>query len=281
MITLGAINHLRVTEALPFAFVLTDDKQTETVHLANLKAPKNTKVGQTLAVYVYPDEQGQLSAQLEPAKVQLNQCALLKAVGVTEFGAFFDWGLERDLLVRNKDQERPIAEGLEYLVYLFYDDQSDRLLGSTRLHYFYPEKISDEISLTVGQKAPMQVYAETELGYKVLIDGRFLGLLFKSDALAELRTGETFEGFVKQIRSDGKVDVQMHRDSHKTRRTLEQQILEDLQAHGGLSSITDKSSPDEIYAHFKVSKGAYKKAIGNLYKQRQIKITKTSIQLVE
>ncbi|MDM7860928.1 S1-like domain-containing RNA-binding protein [Alteromonas sp. ASW11-36] len=281
MIKVGAINRLTVAEELPFAWLLQDTKGNQTALLANVNAPKDIRPGMQLEVFVTYDEDGQLAATTQTPKAKVGDLIKLKAVGVTDFGAFFDWGLERDLLVLKRDQERPIAEGLEYFVHIYHDEESQRILGSTRLHYFYPEKIQAEKPLEEKQQVSAKVYAKTELGLKVIIDDYYLGLLFHSEALTKLKVGDSFTGSVKQIRSDGKIDVTMHQAGHAARRSLEEMILDDLEAHGGLSSITDKSTPEEIYAHFKVSKGAYKKAIGTLYKQHKIVLSKTSIKLAE
>ena len=281
MIKIGAINRLSVAEELPFAWQLQDSSGEQTALLANVKAPQNIKLGMQIDVFVSYDENSQLSATTQTPKANVGELKKLKAVGVTEFGAFFDWGLDRDLLVLKRDQERPIAEGLEYFVHVYHDQESQRILGTTRLHYFYPEKVKTERPLEAKQQVAAKVYAKTDLGFKVIIDDYYLGLLFHSEALTKLKVGDVFKGTVKQLRSDGKIDITMHQDGYAARRSLEEMIVDDLEAHGGLSSITDKSSPDEIYAHFKVSKGAYKKAIGTLYKQKKIEISKTSIKLVE
>ena len=281
MIKVGQFNHLCITEELPFAFLLSAKNDSRNVTLTTVKAPKGAKLGDELDVFVYYDEDGGLCGHTKPPKACLGETALLTAVGVTDFAAFFDWGLERDLMVLKRSQEQPIAEGLQYMVHVFLDEDSQRLLGSTRLHYFYPEMVTEEQPLEVQQAVNLLAYAKTELGYKVMIDNHYLGLLFHSDVLSDIAIGDTFKGFVKQIRSDGKIDVSMHLDNKSQRKSLEQSILEDLEAHGGISSITDKSAPDEIYAHFKVSKGAYKKALGNLYRQKKILLSKQSVRLVE
>ncbi|WP_100657212.1 S1 RNA-binding domain-containing protein [Alteromonas flava] len=281
MIQIGKTNRLTVTDIMPFAYVLAHQEDDQEVMLPTVCTPQKLKEGDEVTVFVAPDENGQLSANTQIPKVCVGDIALLTTRGVTEFGAFFDWGLERDLLVLKKDQERPIAEGMQYLVYVYYDDKSQRVLGSTRLHYFYPEKLREQDKFTPQQAVSAIVYAKTDLGYKVLINNTFLGLLFHSDAVKKLHTGDTINAFIKQIRSDGKVDITMLSDSKQGRISLEQQILDELKNFGGLLTVTDKSSPEEIYALFGVSKGAYKKVIGKLYKEKRILLSKDSIKLVE
>jgi hypothetical protein len=281
MIKVGQFNRLTITDELPFAYILGSECDNRSVSLVNVYAPKDVKKGDELNVFVYYNEDNGLSAQTNSPKVMLEQTKLLTAVGATDFAAFFDWGLDRDLIVLKRDQERPIAEGLQYLVHVYHDEDNRRLLGSTRLHYFYPEQVSENHPVLIHQPVNLVAYAKTDLGYKVMIDDHYLGLIFHSDVLSDIAIGQAFEGFVKHIRSDGKIDVCMSLDNKQHRISLEQLILDDLRAHAGLSSITDKSTPDEIYSHFKVSKGAYKKALGNLYRQKKIILNKQSVRLVE
>lgn len=208
--------------------------------------------------------------------VPMNNVTTLIAKDATHQGAFFDWGMTRDLYVPAKLQVEPINPGMKYLIHLFVDPQSDRITGATKLHKFYPETSE---WFEIGQAVELQVYALTQLGYKVLIDDSVLGLLFHSDVPVKLKRGQKISGFIKQRREDGKLDVTLSAPNKKARQTLAQIILDDLQAHDGLSSLTDKSSPEDIFQRFGVSKGAYKKAIGQLFKQKRITISADCIKL--
>ncbi|MEW9799551.1 CvfB family protein [Alteromonas sp. CYL-A6] len=280
MINIGQLNTLRVGDAFPFGFELhsLDADDPSTVIYAREDAPETLKQGDEITVFVSTDQQGQLIALPDAPALQRGQLGLLRAVNVTHFGAFFKWGKKQDLLVPADYQERPVDTGRDYLVYVFYDKKTQRLLGATKLHHFFRET-SPYVS--EGQTAECVVYARTDLGFKVVINEQVLGLLFHSDAFMPLSIGDTFTGVIKHVRSDGKIDVGLQRQDQQGRDALQQAILDDLHAHGGLSVVTDKSRPEDIYSRFQVSKGAYKKALGALYKQKLIIISPDCIKLAD
>ncbi|MCW8108680.1 S1-like domain-containing RNA-binding protein [Alteromonas ponticola] len=271
------MNRLTVSAELPFGFHLsTPEEADRLVTLMIEDAPANIKQGDEVDVFVGTDEHGELIAFPTAPRVMLDEAAVLTAVSVTDFGAFFDWGLAKDLLVKPRQQEFPIHQGMRCLVHVYLDEQTGRIMGATRLHPFYQEQ---NHYLKEGDEVRCQVYAKTPLGYKILINQNCLGLIFQSDAFKPLQIGDETAGFIKTIREDGKIDVALQPKLHKGRASLEQQILDDLDAHGGFSTITDKSPADDIYKRFNVSKGAYKKALGSLYKQRRITINPNMIKL--
>ncbi len=277
MINIGKMNRLTVSAELPFGFHLsTPDETDRLVTLLTDDAPSGIKHGDEIDVFVGTDEHGELIAYPTAPKVMVGEATVLTAVSVTDFGAFFDWGLEKDLLVKPRQQEFPIHQGMRCVVHVYLDEQTERLMGATRLHPFYQEQ---NHYLKAGDKVQCLVYAKTPLGYKVLINQNCLGLIFQSDAFKPLKIGDETQGFIKAVREDGKIDVALQPKLHEGRANLEKQILDDLEAHGGFSTITDKSPADDIYKRFNVSKSAYKKALGSLYKQRLITINPQLIKL--
>lgn len=277
MIHVGKTNHLTVSGEFPFGFQLsTGDPEDGLVTLPSHLAPAGLTTGAELEVFVTTDEAGSLVATPNMPRLQVGETRVLKAVNVTHFGAFFDWGLEKDLLVPNLYQEAAIDPGMHYVVHAFYEHKTNRVLGATRLHPFLnqtPPPFSE------GQAVQCWVYAKTELGFKVVVEGTHTGLIFHSDAFVRLRIGDEVDAVIKHIREDGKLDIGLQRTDKQGRDSLADAIIDDLQAHGGLSTLTDKSPPDEIYKRFKVSKAAYKKALGSLYKQRKIVIDKQAVRL--
>lgn len=278
MIQIGKINTLQVNEALPFGFHLSSgDPDDPLVLLPNENNTHALKVGEEIAVFVATDDTGTLVAWTTPPVAQCGETVILKAVGVAHFGAFFHWGLNKDLLVPSGMQEGPVNVGMNYVVHIYYDENTQRVLGATKLHKFLKESAP---YLNEGDSVSCMVYAKTELGFKVVINKQYLGLIFHSDAFKKLKIGGETDAVIKTIRPDGKIDVALQRVDKAGRQSLEEAILDDLKNHGGISTLTDKSQPEEIYAHFNVSKAAYKKAIGGLYKQRLITIDKNTIRLV-
>lgn len=289
MINIGKINTLRVVAEYPFGYALaplienvdqneTSGEDLPTVTLPHDEVTHPLEAEQVLDVFVATDQRGDLFATLKTPKIQVGETKVLKAVSATHFGAFFDWGLDNDLLIPADYQDAPINPGMKYVVHAFFDEKTHRILGATRLHYFLKESAA---YINEGDNVNCLVYAKTELGFKVVINERYLGLIFHSDAFKPLKIGDTTDGVIKTIRNDGKIDVALQRNDNETRNALQQAILEDLIAHGGISTLTDKSAPEAIYQHFNVSKAAYKKALGALYKQKKILINKDAIRLIK
>jgi predicted RNA-binding protein (virulence factor B family) len=284
MLKIGQINTLIIHEILEDGYTClsdtSEDDNSDFITYVYLAAKNRSfKEGDTLEAFVFIDKQQQCVATLKQPKAMVNDTVLLQATGMTDFGAFFDWGLEQDLLVPSQYLQSPVIIGMPYLVHIFYENDSQRVLGATKLHRFFSE--TDAYGqLELGQSVQCQVWHITELGYKIRINNELLGVLFNDQALAKHKVGDEFKAWVKTIRSDGKIDITQLQDNPNSRLSLQEQIVADLEAHGGLSTLTDKSSPEDIAHKFNVSKGAYKKAIGTLFKQKRISLTKDAIKLL-
>lgn len=210
-------------------------------------------------------------------KAQIGECALLKAVTVTKTGAFMDCGLERDLLVPISQQLTPMVEGQSYVVYVFLDPNQN-VIGSTKLHNFLDERAKN---MAPGEQVDLLIVNESELGFKAVINGTHLGLLYKGEVFRPLRPGMKTKGFIKAIRDDRKIDLTLQKQNQQTRDELTERILAFLKANGGTSTLTDYSPPEAIYKQYGVSKGNYKKALGKLYKQRLISLEKDRVTLLK
>lgn len=284
MLKIGQINTLIIHEVLEDGYTClsdtSEDDNSDFITYVYLAAKNRSfKAGDILEAFVFIDKQQQCVATLKQPKAMVNDTVLLQATGMTDFGAFFDWGLEQDLLVPSQYLQSPVIIGMPYLVHIFYENDSQRVLGATKLHRFFSE--TDAYGqLELGQSVQCQVWHITELGYKIRINNELLGVLFNDQALAKHKVGDEFKAWVKTIRSDGKIDITQLQDNPNSRLSLQEQIVADLEAHGGLSTLTDKSSPEDIAHKFNVSKGAYKKAIGTLFKQKRISLTKDAIKLL-
>ncbi|NVK56185.1 MAG: hypothetical protein HWE26_11245 [Alteromonadaceae bacterium] len=276
MLKIGQINPLVVVGEFPFGYQLLHPEDDRPVVLAE-PVEQPLAVDSQIDAMVYTGENGQLAASLASPKITAGQVKVLKAVGVTDFAAFFDWGLPRDLMVPRQNQASAINQGMVYPVYLYFDEATQRLLGTTKLHHHLSES---GVYYSPGQEVELIVCGQTELGYKVVINQTHLGLVFASDAFKKLKMGDETNGFIKQIREDGKIDVVLQQVNATARDSLQHAILDDLEAHGGFSTLTDKSPPEEIYARFNVSKAAYKRALGALYKQQKIQLDKQKVTLI-
>lgn len=277
MLQPGKFHCLPVTEQVPFGFMLGDDPDNMAL-LPNTSAPKDCKLGDYLDVFVYHDAEQRLVASCDQPKVKEGECASLTVVKVTPAGAFVEWGLEKDLFVPRSQQDKPMDEGLSYVVYVYQDKVTERLAGSTRLRHYLAERSED---FRPGQAVDLLIYACTPMGYKAVINNSHLGLLFRDEVFKPLQIGEATPGYIKRVRSDHKIDLCLQLQGEQARNSLADEIIDDLRAHGGISTLTDKSPADEISQRFNVSKGAYKKALGQLYRQKKINLEKSKITLLD
>jgi len=189
-----------------------------------------------------------------------------------------DCGLERDLLVPISQQLTPMVEGQSYVVYLFLDPQQN-VIGTTKLHNFLDERAKN---MTPGEQVELLIVNESEMGFKAVINGTHLGLLYKDEVFRPLRPGDKTRGYIKTVRDDRKIDLSLQKNQNQqTREELTDRIIAFLENNGGSSSLTDYSPPEAIYKQYGVSKGNYKNALGKLYKQRRISLAKDLITLLK
>lgn len=252
-----------------------DAKEYGQVFLRNAAASLQT--GDLVDVFLYRDAGDKILATLASSQINVNECALLKVVSVGVFGAFLDWGMPKDLLLPHSEQAYPVREGGSYVVYVVQDN-SDRLIASTMLFKYLEE---DGLDLKKGDVVDLMIAAESDLGYKAVINNQQLGLIYHSDLSQPLKFGSRMKGWVKNIREDdGKIDLSIHTLDDATRDKLEMRILKMLQQQDGKLELSDKSSPEEIFKAFKVSKKNFKRALGSLYKQKLITISPSYIELI-
>lgn len=276
MPTLGQINTLNVIEKVADGLYL-DGAELDEIFLPAWDSPEDVKEGDSLDVFLYLDVQDTIVATTTKPKAVVGECALLKVLSVGKFGAFLDWGLGKDLLLPHSEQAYPVEEGNSYVVYVFKDNRSDRIAATTKFHFHLEESSGP---YQKGDQVDLLIAAKSELGYKAVINGTYLGLIHKTDLNQPLRFGESMKGWIKDVRDDGKVNLSIHTLDDDTRDELEQSILDKLGQNEGCLPFSDKSSPEEIFSAFKVSKKNFKRAISGLYKKRLISIEPTSITLV-
>lgn len=207
---------------------------------------------------------------------QAGQCALLRAINVTRAGAFMKWRPGEDLLVPISQQITPMQKGKSYVVYLLLDPQQ-RIIGSTKLHRHLEEEAKN---MAPGDPVDLLIVSETDLGYKAVVNGTHLGLLFKNEVFQKFRPGDKTGGYIKSIREDRKINLSLQRHERNAQEVLADRILLFLKSNEGVSTLTDYSPPETIYKQFGVSKGNYKKALGALYRKRKISLEKDRITLL-
>lgn len=266
MLKIGEVNRLSVSR-LADAGVYLDGGSYGDILLPRRYVSPTCRIGDELAVFIYLDSEDRLIATTEKPLLQVGQCAYLKAVDNTRHGAFFAWGLSKDLLVPYNEQERPIEVGKSYVVHAFLDERTESIVGSTRLDHHLNEF---SYYFKQGQAVDLLVYARDELGFRAVVNQTHLGLLYSNEVFQTLRIGDEVSGYIQQIRPDRKIDLSLRKPGVIVEDALAQQILEHLKQAGGSSKFTDKTPPEQIYAEFKVSKAHFKRALGLLYKQKLI-----------
>jgi predicted RNA-binding protein (virulence factor B family) len=276
MVEIGTFNKLQVVKQVEFG-VYMDGGELDTILLPKRYVPQGCELGDWIDVFLYFDSDDLLIATTEKPKVQVGDCAMLTVVDINHAGAFMDWGLPKDLLVPYNEQQKPMEVGYSYVVHVFHDQNSDRIAASTKLSHHLDE---ESVWLKPRQAVNLLVAGRTELGYKAVIDNKYLGLIFRADAYRPLKIGERLPGFVKSIRKDGKIDLLISQATLQGDHDLGEQIIQHLTESGGESQISDKSDPEEIYRIFKVSKKKYKQALGGLFKSKRILIEPGKIKLI-
>lgn len=276
MIEIGQYNELAILRETSVGLFLGDESG-EDVLLPNKYRPEKFEIGDKIEVFVYRDhEERKVATNLEP-KILLNDFALLKVTAVTEVGAFMDWGLEKELMVPFNEQRQKMEEGRWYLVYMMLDKKTDRLFASNKIDKFLQNEV---LTVKEGDAVDLVVMQKTDLGFSVIIDNVHKGLIYENEIFKKLNVGDKLSGFVKKIREDNKVDVSLHPIGYENfNDTNSELIFNKLIDNKGFLAVTDQSSPEDIYAQFGISKKAFKKAVGSLFKQRKITLEKTGIRL--
>jgi hypothetical protein len=276
MADLGRYNTLSILRRTDFG-VFLDGGDLGDILLPRKYVTDSMQVGEQLKVFLYTDSEDRLIATTLQPRAQVGECAYLKVVSTSHYGAFLDWGLPKDLLVPFSEQQQKLQEGYSYTVFLFVDTETQRIAASTRLE--------DWLALDASHFKPRQavellIYGKSDLGFKAVVDGTHLGQLYTNEVFRPLHYGERLNGYIKQLRPDGRIDLMLQLPSHIERDQLSDAIVEHLQQNDGVTQLTDKSPPDDIYQVFGVSKSNYKKALGKLYKQQRINIEKHQITLL-
>jgi predicted RNA-binding protein (virulence factor B family) len=276
MISIGQSYELGVVKVVDFGVYL-DANELGEVLLPCKPATRGLSLGDRVKVFLYLDSEDRPVATEQKPRVKVGEFAYLKVVAVTRVGAFLDWGLDKDVLVPFAEQHRPMEVGQSYLVYLYISKVDGRITASSKIDKF----IDDEKPHDFKPRQPVDliIVNSTPLGYKAIINHTHWGVLYKGEVFERLSFGQSLKGYIKQVRPDGKIDLSLH-GGKETRDKYAQTILDYLQRNNGFAAVHDKSDPQLITRLFGMSKGAFKKTIGGLYRQRTIRIEKDGIYLV-
>jgi len=276
MLRIGNTNTLEVTRTVRFGVYLASDQGE--ILLPKKVVPAGVAVGDSIEVFVYTDSEDRLVATTLRPIAQAGEFAALRVRDVTGIGAFLDWGLDKDLFVPRQLQKRPMVKGKVYVVYVCLDEVSGRMMASSKLTRFFN---ADASELTEGQKVELLIHDRSEIGLGAVINGAHSGLLFHSDVFERLAVGDQRQGYIKNIREDGKIDLTLQPQGYVALMGTQSDVVEALTKAGGFLPLTTKSDPDDISRQFGISKKAFKKLIGDLYRRRKITISDDGIRLVE
>lgn len=274
-IILGDYNNLKIVKRVSFGLYLDGDEDGE-ILLPAKYVPDGYDIGDIIKVFVYLDNEERLVATTEEPLAKVGDFALLRVAWTNDYGAFLDWGLLKDLFVPFSEQEGKMVKGNSYLVYVTIDRKSYRIYASARLDKFLsrtkpPYETDEEVDIIVWRR--------TDLGWKVIVNGNHSGLVFANEVFRNLKTGDRLKGYVKRVRTDGKIDIALQRHGVAGDDDSSMRLLSAIEAQRGFLPLNDNSSPDEIYSMLGMSKKAFKRAAGKLYKQRLIIIDDDGLRL--
>jgi Uncharacterized protein conserved in bacteria len=275
MIQLGRMNSLPIIK-LDEKGAWLDADDLGQVFVPQSQLPEAIKVGSTLAVFPYLDGDSELVISVDKPLAQVGEFAGMKVISASRIGAFLDWGLKKDLFVPANEQAKPMQTGHTYVVYVYLDRESRPTATSRLDHYLSIEMPRYE----PWEEVDLLICEQTDLGYKVIVNKKFWGLIFYNEIFTTIKIGQRTKGYIKKIHEDGKLDVTLNKPGLARKDEAGEKILARLQKQGGFLPVGDKSSPELIYSQFSMSKGTFKKAIGGLFKQGLITIESDGIRLV-
>lgn len=275
MVNIGKYNTLRVIKEVDFGVYLDGESEGE-ILMPIRYVPKNCQVGDSVDVFLYLDSEDRPVATTEKPYAQVGEFAMLRVKSVNKIGTFLDWGIMKDLLVPFREQKVTMLEGRSYLVYIYVDAESKRIVASAKLGKFLDKTMPEYV---VGQEVDLVIESETDLGYKAIVNNLNWGILYENEVFEQLAKGLKIKGYIKKVRTDNKLDLSLHPLGYEKVDPITQMILDELKKAGGFIPVSDKSEAELVYKIFGISKKSFKQAVGALYKRRLITIEIEGIRL--
>ena len=274
-VNLGKYNQLEIVKKVDFGVYLNGGDDGE-ILLPTRYVPEGCQPGDVLNVFIYLDNEERLIATTLEPLVQVGEFACLEVAWVNEYGAFLDWGLMKDLFVPFREQKMKMQKGRKYVIHAHVDEESYRIMGSAKVERYISKEVP---SYQVGEELEVMVWQRTDLGYKVIVENKYSGMLYRNEVFQSLEPGMKLQAYVKQVREDGKIDMALHKGGAKKIDSFVDTLYDYIKEHDGYTSLHDKSDAEDIYATFGVSKKVFKKAVGDLYKKRLIVLEENGIRL--
>lgn len=274
-VKLGKYNQLEVVKEVDFGVYL-DGGEGEEILLPARYVPEGCKPGEVLNVFIYLDNEERLVATTLDPLVQVGQFAYLEVAWVNEFGAFLNWGLMKDLFVPFREQKMKMQKGYKYIVHAHVDEDSYRIMASAKVERYLSKEAP---RYEPGEGVDILVWQKTDLGFKVIVENQFSGLLYQNEIFQPVETGMRLRAYIKQVREDGKIDLVLQKPGAGKVDDFSEVLLQYIKDHDGFITLNDKSAAEAIYDTFGVSKKTFKKAVGDLYKRRLVVLEEGGVRL--
>lgn len=274
-IEIGKYHLLNIRKETGIDFIF--EEEGESIKLPKKDLRNNLKVGDEVNVFIYTDLNGKLVATISKPFAMVGECAYMEVKEESSIGAFMYWGIEKDLLVPFSQQKDTMREGNSYLVYVYIDEQTGRITGTSKLKRYIN---NEELTVKEGEKVDLLICHNTDLGTQVIVNNKHWGLLYKNEIFQKIKRGDKLKGYIKKIREEGKLDVSLQEQSYDEAISASLKILKRLKEQQGFLPITDKTDPSIIYDELQMSKKTFKKAIGALFKERRIMLEDKGIRLI-
>lgn len=275
-IKLGEYNRLTIVKAVDFGFYLDGGDEGE-ILLPSRYVPKDCRIGDELDVFIYLDNEERIVATTQKPLAKVGDFAYLEVSWVNEYGAFLHWGPLKDLFCPFREQKMRMEIGESYIVFVYIDRESYRIAASAKIEHYLQK---DTPPYTVGTETDLLIWQKTDLGFKVIIDNRYQGLIYEDQIFKRIHTGDRMKGYISRVREDGKLDVTLQPLGYQQARAFSDALLQYLKNNGGFCDLGDKSDAEDIKRRFQVSKKTFKKAVGDLYKRCLIVLDEQGIRLV-
>lgn len=277
MAAIGKYNTLKIKKLVPFGVYLDGENLGE-ILMPTRYVPKNASEGDEVDAFIYLDSEDRIIATNEVPVATVDEFAFLKVISVTNAGAFLDWGLTKDLLVPFREQKVNMEVGRWYVVRIYLDTETNRIVGSAKIDKFLDNAMPE---YTRGQEVDILICNQTELGYNAIVNNLHWGIVYKNEIFKPIRTGLKTKGYIKKVRDDDKIDLSLDRIGHEKLDDLAQQLLNALNEANGYLPLCDKTEPEVIYKELGLSKKNFKKAVGTLFKMRVISIEEKGIRKLD
>ncbi|MBO5002614.1 MAG: GntR family transcriptional regulator [Prevotella sp.] len=275
-IRLGDYNLMTVVKEVDFGVYLDGGEMGE-ILLPARYVPEGCKPGDELDVFLYLDNEERLVATTLRPLAKVGDFACLEVAWINRYGAFLNWGLMKDLFCPFREQKKTMEIGKSYVVHVHVDDDSYRIMASARVERYFSQ---ERPTYNSGDEVDLMIWQKTELGFKVIVDNKFPGLIYKDQIFKAVRTGDRMRGYIQEVRPDGKIDVSLQPAGRRQTEEFSDTLLNYIKDNGGRCALGDKSPAEDIYQEFGVSKKVFKKAVGDLYKKRLITIGDEGLTLV-